>query len=81
MRSTCDYGSMRPNPEGTFPVFPLVVLLAGTSSYKLYRSWNRRSITVISHEQVHVIRSYHLVQYSISLLLPCVSKISLFLPP
>ena len=50
-------------PKGTFSVFPLVVLLACPSGYKLYRSWNRHSITVICHEQVDVIRSYDVVQY------------------
>ena len=41
--------------KGTFPAFPLVVLLAGPTGYKLDRSWNRHSITVISQEQVHVL--------------------------
>jgi hypothetical protein len=50
-------------PEGTFASFPLVVLLACPSVGKLHRSWNGCSITGISHQQVHVIRSHHLIQY------------------
>ncbi len=50
-------------PKGTFPAFSLVVLLTGPTGYKLHRSWNRRSLTIIRHKNVDVMRSYHVVQY------------------
>ncbi len=52
-RSKVSYRYLSIFPEGTFAVFSLVVLLAGPTGYKLHQSWNRCSITVIRHEQMH----------------------------